>query len=240
MSIINANTGPLDDQLRISLRPSQTKIKYSTTEPPDPAHCILDLLRTSRLRTPCRISPEIIINLAEAGVPHQIFIDLIKKEIEDSTTALTTWVGPDAIFNLWTAVERDGNVLAARASREAAGEARFRGFRSHDDTINDNDEDEDDEDGIKGFDSAVEAQSTAWWADPSSGCPSSLWEIVMVLLDSGFTPEECPTLKERLEKIVKSRIDSKTQKMRCEILQSASAFVVPGKIFFCICCRVVS
>ncbi|TFK39284.1 RNA dependent RNA polymerase-domain-containing protein [Crucibulum laeve] len=226
MSLLHDDGDAGDGKLRMQVRPSQTKIKYSGDGPMDPAHCIVDVLRLSHMRTSVRIAPEIIVNLHDNGVRSAVFVEILKNSIGEIVEGLTTWEGPDAMYNLWRNVERAGGVCAGRRARQIAGEARFRGFEARE-TEEDDDMEEDDEDGLLRLDSATSEGSTAWWADETSGCPSSLEETVMVLLDSGFTPKECPILREKLRKVVETRIKSRTEQLRLDIEQSASAFVVP-------------
>lgn len=226
MSTQQTETG-LQNAAIIHLRPSQIKIKYPKELSPDPAHLIIEILRTSYMRSPARVSPETIINLAENGVPHQVFKDLLKKSLADIIEDLTTWDGPDAMFNLYVNVERAGGVFHARRVREAAGEARARGLGDR--SIEADDEEDEDEEGLKDFDRATDERSTAWWVDQISGCPSSLEETVMVLLDAGFTPKASPILREKLKQIVSSKVKTRAQKFRYDLPQSAIAFVVPGR-----------
>ena len=213
--------------MAIWIRPSQRKIKYPPDRPRDPARSIVDVLRTCHMRTPARISPETIVNLAENGVPHSVFVNLMKAGVTEIITGLTTWDGPDAMYNLWSNVERIGAVCFARRAREAAGEARARGLGDRDAGEAD-DDDDDDADGLKHIAKAIDQRSPAWWSDQTSGCPSSLEETVMVLLDSGFTPQDCPILREKLKQVVTTRIKTCTQNYRYTIEHSASAFVIPG------------
>ncbi|GLB39244.1 putative RNA-dependent RNA polymerase [Lyophyllum shimeji] len=207
------------------LRNSQIKIRYPDGhhDPLDPTLRIIELLRTSYMRSPSRISAETIINLAENGVPHPVFLHLLSSSIKEIVVGLTTWEGPDAMYTLWTNVERAGAVLFARRAREAAGEARVRGFG---DRSNEEDDGEEDEDDLE-FDKTLEERSTAWWADQTSGQPSSLEETVMVLLDAGFTPQNSPILAEKLRQVVRTRIKDRIRNFRYELPQSAIAFVVP-------------
>jgi len=80
------------------------------------------------MRTPARLSAETLINLAENGVPHHIFVKLLRDGLEEQVAGLITWDGPDAMFNLWYAVSRAGGVMIARIAREFSGEARARGY----------------------------------------------------------------------------------------------------------------
>ncbi|KAF8078266.1 RNA dependent RNA polymerase-domain-containing protein [Lyophyllum atratum] len=218
-----ADTSP-SGPLEIWLRPSQIKIRYPADhhDPLDPTLRIFEILRTSRMRSPARVSSETIINLAENGVPHPIFIHLLRASVAQIVEGLTTWEGPEAMYTLWTNVERAGAVVTSRRAREAGGEARARGFSER---SNDEDEDED-EDGIE-FDKALGERSSAWWADQTSGQPSSLEETVMVLLDAGFTPNNSAILREKLKQVVKTRIKDRVKNFRYELLHSAIAFVVP-------------
>ena len=221
---------PSEEEMQAWFRPTQTKIKYPPGLQLDPAMLTFDILRTSHLTSPTRLSTEVIINLAENGVPHDPFVRLLKDSIRDIVTGLTTWDGPDAMFNLWINVERAGGVLTGRRAREAIGEARVRGYsnRSPDDVELEEDVDED------GFELEVPSDKTnlhrsvAWWADHISGCPSALEETVMVLLDAGFTPQNSPILREKLQKVVDSKIENRMTKYRFDLGQSCLAFAVPG------------
>lgn len=215
-----------DDTHRAWVRPSQTKIRYPKELALDPAMLTFDILRTSRLTTPSKISSEIIVNLAENGVPHKVFVDLLKTTIREIVEGLTTWKGPDAMYQLWLNVERAGGVITARRAREAVGEARARGYSSRsteDVELEDNDEDDDEA-------SDAVPRSVAWWADQISGSPSSLFDTVMTLLDSGFQPQMCPVLREKLKMVVTNKIESRTQNPRFEVLESCIAFAVSGSI----------
>ena len=133
------------------------------------------------------------------------------------------------MYKLWTNVERAGAVLFSRRAREAAGEARIRGFgdTTTEGDDGDDDDNDDDDDGVA-FDKDLGERSTAWWADQISGCPSSLEETVMVLLDSGFTPQDSPVLRDKMKNFVISKINSTTSNYRYNVLRSATAFVIPG------------
>lgn len=225
--ITERSDSSIQEPMKMFLRPSQKKISYPLHHhcPLDPTLKIVEILRTSYMKSPARISPETIINLPEHGVPSSVFIKLLKQSLVTLVEELTTWDGPDANFTLWRNVERLGAVLFSRRAREAAGEARVRGLGEV--SVDDDDEGNEDEDGIQ-FDKAFEERSSAWWADQISGCPSSLEETVMVLLDAGFTPQNSPILREKLKQVVTTRIKAQTSSIRFHIPCSASAFVVPG------------
>ncbi|KAG6806732.1 hypothetical protein H0H93_002530, partial [Arthromyces matolae] len=127
------------------------------------------------------------------------------------------------MYDLWTKVERSGSVLYARRAREAAGEARARGLGGY--SNEDDDQDEDDVDALR-YDIGQD-RSKAWWADQISGCPSSLEETVLVLLDAGFRPQDSSILRDKLKQVVKTAVKTRTAKYKYDLAQSASAFVVP-------------
>ncbi|KAG5653736.1 hypothetical protein H0H81_010993 [Sphagnurus paluster] len=225
--LLEASETSTTESPKLWLRPSQIKIKYPAGhhDHDDPSLRIIDLLRTSYMRSPGRVSAETIINLAENGVPHSVFVQLMQSNLAELVEGLTTWEGPDAMYNLWTNVERAGAVIFSRKARAAAGESRARGFgeRTADE---DDEEDSEDDDGMK-LEIKLEKRSAAWWTDQTSGCPSSLEETVMVLLDAGFTPQSSPILREKLKQVVATRIKNKTTTYRYDLPCSALAFVVP-------------
>jgi hypothetical protein len=129
--------------------------------------------------------------------------------------------------------------MAARRSRENPGTARAKGYSERD-----KDENElDDEEGISEFDLSEQAQrSSAWWGDEISGCPSSLEETIMCMIDSGFHPRECSVLRDKLNKFIKARIKDYVKSYRIDIPMSASGFLIPGMsgISFCSGCSQIS
>ena len=162
----------MDDFSYVELTPSQRKIEYPSLASgvlPDPAHRIIDILRSSHVRTPCRLSVETIINLLENGVPKSVFLNLLHQGLEELVEPLLEWDGPDAMRNLWCRVCRVGGVMSARRAREEPGLARVKGYlyTEH----GPEEDDSEDEDEI--FDTTVteEEKSSAWWRDEISGCP---------------------------------------------------------------------
>ncbi|KAJ6539428.1 RNA dependent RNA polymerase-domain-containing protein [Mycena capillaripes] len=189
---------------RIWLRPSQIKVKHTSHE--DPTLRTIDLLRSSHAKTHCRLPVETIINLAENGVPFKAFIMLIEDALVNLVTPLVTWEGQNAMLKLWCAVGRVGGVMPSRLARQETVLARE---EAEDQPI-----------------------STAWWVDQISGCPSSLEETVMYLLDAGFHPETCSVLRSKLEKIVNSCVDRSIESYRIDLPvgMSAMAFLVPDEL----------
>ncbi|KAH9939845.1 RNA dependent RNA polymerase-domain-containing protein [Amylocystis lapponica] len=192
----------------IWLRPSQIKIKYRAPPgsylPSDSSkeRVIIDVLRGSRLSTPTRLSTEIL------------------KAMRGKVEALTTWTGPQGPSMLWDTVSRTGRVLSARLTREMAGQARAKGL------VHDDYDDDDEEEGDK-LEDYFREHSRAWWDDPVSGCPSSLEETVMVLVGSGFLPDNCPVLKAKLHEVIKKEVNTYVDKFRIDTPMSCTAFIVP-------------
>ncbi|CAA7271026.1 unnamed protein product [Cyclocybe aegerita] len=60
-----------------------------------------------------------------------------------------------------------------------------------------------------------------------SGCPSTLEETAIVLLDAGFTPQECPVLREKIKKVVTTKVENRTHNLKFDLEYSCTAFAVP-------------
>ncbi|KAH8114962.1 RNA dependent RNA polymerase-domain-containing protein [Phellopilus nigrolimitatus] len=204
------------------VRPSQIKIKYAEGEPLDEAMLIVDVLRSSKMKTPARLSAETIINLAENGVKASSFVKLMHDGLEELVRGLTTWDGQNAMESLFYKVAKVGGVMGARMARELGGKSRAMGFGQ----IEDDNDDEDDEDDLQ-IDPALQQRSTAWWDDQISGQPSSLQETVMVLLASGFHPRTCSVLAAKLENVLGTAVDSYVKRYKIDVGMSCEAFIVP-------------
>lgn len=227
MSLLREDSQCSEGDKKVWVRPSQTKIKYNPSEPLDPAMLTIDLLRTPHMRPGKNLSSDVVTNLAENGVPHHIFVDLLKSSLDDLINGLTTWDGPDAMFDLWSNVERAGGVIAGRRAREARGEARVRGYTNYTTEEMEQGPEVDDEDGLSL--GSKEQRSLPWWRDGISGCPSTLEETILELLDSGFSPKSLQVLREKLKKVTIAKIEYCTENLRFNVAQSCIAFAVPGK-----------
>ncbi|KAG1767262.1 RNA dependent RNA polymerase-domain-containing protein [Suillus occidentalis] len=192
------------DVPRVWLRESQIKVKYPQTQKLSPSQLTIDVLRSSHMRSPSRLAAETIVNFAENGVPHSVFIDLMKEGLDTIVNSLLDWDGPDAMYRLWHSVARAGSVVGSRLAREAGGEARSRGFAVKDDDIEDDDED-----------------------DPECGHRNSSLKTVMVMLDSGFTPRDCPVLADKLRHVLKTMVDNFVQRYKIEVPMSCIGWIVP-------------
>lgn len=206
-----------NDEPRIWLRPSQVKIRYEALGRPQ---VTLQVLRKSYVTSPARLSTEVIVNLAEGGVPHPVLTQLFREGLEQHISGLMQW---DDMQELWSTVARSGGVMSARLAREAPGEARVRGYGDRNTEEHDLEHDDLFEEVER-----EDPRSTAWWADMISGCPSSIWETVLRLLDSGFTPQGLPMLREGLRKIVQQSLEGFIAKPKIPVALSCSAWAVPG------------
>ena len=213
--------------MQVWVRPSQTKIQYPSAEvagfSDDPAMHTIDVLRSSHMSSPARLSAEIIINLADGGVQSSVLASLLQNTVEGRCGGLLRWKDtPEDLRVLWHSVFNEGAVTSARLSRAHSSAARLMGYRFED-------PEEEVEDELDPNELQAE-HSEAWWEDPVSGQPSSLEETVLHLLDSGFNPFTSAILQAKLSEVVKKAVKSCTQygKVKIEVKQSCTGFVVPG------------
>jgi RNA-dependent RNA polymerase len=75
----NDDADNLLNDLWAGLRPSQRKIKHPPDDVSDPAILIIDVIQSSHMRAPTQT----ITNLAEIGVPHEVFIKLLHDGLEE-------------------------------------------------------------------------------------------------------------------------------------------------------------
>lgn len=212
----------------VYLRDSQRKIVYP--ELYDPAHLTIDVLRASHLTTPARLSYETIINLAENGVPADVFSGLLQLGVGGVLDGLFSWpedplpldgTSYESMRTLHKNVNRAGAVTGSKLARLNISYARARGY------IWDHKQEEGDEDTEPLVDDLP--RSTAWWPDYTSGQPSSLEETVLVLIESGFHPLTEWILQEKLRQVINIALNKfSISKPKIPVPESCSAFVVPG------------
>jgi len=211
------------EEPRVWLRPSQIKIRYEKDAiAREPALQTIDVLRSSHSRHGCRLSAETIIILEDNGVPKEVFSSLLEEGVKDVITAFTTWSGPTAMFDLYATVDRAGGVTAARKARLDPGMARLKGYRENYNEA----QEEEDEDELDQFD--ITESSVAWFPDEISGQPSSLEETVMYACASGFTPQSCPLMKEKLRQVFIKEMDKFSKTLRVDVKMACTAFILPG------------
>ncbi|KAF8522755.1 RNA dependent RNA polymerase-domain-containing protein [Hysterangium stoloniferum] len=212
------------DEPHIWLRPSQIKISYAR-DLHDASQRIIDVLRPSRLMHPARLSAETIVNIAEnTTVPagqdkHEGISRLLQDGLERALLPFLSWTQTrhlpsgdrEAMFLLWLAVSRAGNVMPMRMAREYSELARGRGLISRWADVEPGNDDED-----QPSDELVD--------DVISGDLlnlTSLEETTLRLLDAGFRPQH-PFVNGKLKTIVKKVTDRYVDPL--EILQ-------PGEVF---------
>jgi RNA-dependent RNA polymerase len=144
------------------------------------------------MKVGCSISSQTLINLAENGVPIDVFTNMgalvgslyifllfktlaniVSNNLDEIVKWFTDLDGPDSMLALRDRIAREGGIVFARRAREIVGEARARGFRSFEYEKKTDDEIADIE-GLAHLDTEIEdkEQSSAWWRDPISGLPS--------------------------------------------------------------------
>jgi RNA-dependent RNA polymerase len=213
----------------VYLRDSQRKITYPKLH--DPAHLTIDVLRTSHLTTPARLSYETIINLAENGVPFHVFSGFLKLGVDAVLEGLFSWpedplplgaASHESMRTLHRNVNRAGAVTGAKLARLNISCARAKGY------IWDHKQEDGDEDAEPLVDDLP--RSTAWWPDYTSGQPSSLEETVLVLIEAGFHPLTEWVLQEKLRQVINTALNRfSISKPKMPVAESCSAFVVPGE-----------
>ena len=213
----------------VYLRDSQRKITYP--ELYDPAHLTIDVLRTSHFTTPARLSYETIVNLAENGVPSDVFSGLLQLGVDHVLDGLFSWpddplplgaTSHEPMRKLYKNVNRAGAVTGAKFARLNISHARAKGY------IWDHKEEEGDEDAEPPLDDLP--RSTAWWPDYTSGQPSSLEETVLVLIEAGFHPLTEWILREKLKQVINTALNRfSISKPKIPVAESCCAFVVPGE-----------
>lgn len=213
----------------VYLRDSQRKITYP--ELCDTAHRTVDIIRTSHLTTPARLSYETIINMAENGVSHDVFFGLLQLGVGNILEDLFSWpedplppnaISPESMRTLHKNVNRAGAVTSAKLARLNISYARAMGHTW------DHKQEEGDEDSEPLIDDLP--RSTAWWPDYTSGQPSSLEETVLVLIEAGFHPLTEWILQEKLKQVINTALNKfSISKPKIPLAESCAAFVVPGE-----------
>ncbi|OBZ77695.1 RNA-dependent RNA polymerase 2 [Grifola frondosa] len=207
--------------MEISDRPDDDpKVPLSGFVQSDPGNLIIDVVRPARLTSPARLSVETIINMSENGVPSSVFVNLMRSGMHKLVDMFVNWDQPGGLYLLWDSLRRDFGVIPSRLAREAAGAARARGYIREDRKDDSEQDDRSSEDPLQG-------RSTAWADDPVSGCPSSLVETIMQLLDAGFTPENCAVLSAKLKVQGTESLDRFCSDYHLPVEMSCSAVIIP-------------
>jgi RNA-dependent RNA polymerase len=226
-----------DDPDLITLRPSQIKIRCDPRYQSDLAKLTVDVVRVSVLRTPASVTAEAIVILADNGVPHSTFHELYRDAIRQDFAAFLNLPSNDSpLISLIQAVFRLGGVMTERRTRLCAGAARARGvtsgWRDKNDATgilaSDDDDPNDDDDADTLYEEPKE-RSVAWYPDDISGLPSSLAETCLLLLFSGFRPDQLAYCQTKLRNFLKTALASRITKYKIPIPLSVSGIIVPGE-----------
>lgn len=215
------------DEPTVCLTPSQRKVIYPNPKPGeelDRAFLAIDVLRASHLKTACRLSSEIIVNLAENGVPKRAFVDLLENDLKQILAPFLDWNSHDALPRMWVALERRGGVIASRRARAQPGMARLKGYSERE--VDDN---EPSDNGRETENGHPDLRSSAGWPDVVSGLPVLKEEKAMGLLDVGFSPAKLPYLRDQLKRILQTYVKREIRAFRAEVPMSATGFIVPGE-----------
>ncbi|KZT61949.1 hypothetical protein CALCODRAFT_303732 [Calocera cornea HHB12733] len=199
----------------IWIRDSQLKIQYGPPDQWDPAMLTVDVVKHSYLRCPARLSAEALVVLADRGVSPSVLIENLRNCVTDEVDSLTG-VKSEEPFGLRMTMDNGGKTIAERLKRIAIGTARAQGLGDEASDFMDDEE----------FDQK-EDRSTAWWRDEISGCPSSIEESAMDVLDSGFTLQSCSYLRRKVQRVLEQRLTSVISRHKISVDSSAQAFAVP-------------
>ncbi|CAG8468041.1 30322_t:CDS:2 [Racocetra persica] len=190
-------------ELRIDLRQSQTKYKLDFTK--NNHHLrTLDVVRIVRAPDrPAALNAQLIRILENGGVPVQVFIDMIKENVQKIKDMV---VGQDdpTVLRAWIA--KSENIFHRRIEER----------------INNNDSD------VNDYGSSISEVSTnsGLGGVSLSGFPDSPSEICIEMLDAGFTPSTCPFLAKKLKQLLKGQLKGMASKFHIETPLSRSLICV--------------
>ncbi|KAI9513086.1 RNA dependent RNA polymerase-domain-containing protein [Russula earlei] len=194
---------------RIWIRKSQQKVVLPGMDEGS-AHVIFDLVaQSTRITVPSRLNAQFIMNLAENGVDHKVFEDLMHEGMSEAFTSLTQWDGHGAMPLLWSAVNKVGNVTRTHLQELVQGLARAIGLHSR------GEKREDEDDVPRDDDSSSDERN------------KPLSQMVLELIQAGFNPKTSPYLRDKIQYMVREAMYSYSKKYRIEVRQSAMAFIVP-------------
>ncbi|KAI0271441.1 RNA dependent RNA polymerase-domain-containing protein [Gloeopeniophorella convolvens] len=195
---------------RIWIRESQRKIKLAAFDP-DSVHTIFDLVaQSNHITAPSRLSQQLIINLAENGVPTDVLKTLLEDGLRECFAALTQWDGAEAMPLLWNAVNEAGNVSKQRLQRVARGLARAIGLAGRH--------------GADRLDTELDQENVE---EGGQGSEKSLHQTVLEMIQAGFNPKKSTYLYWKMNVVVKQAMEFYLKKYHIEVPGTAEAFIVP-------------
>ncbi|KZO93158.1 hypothetical protein CALVIDRAFT_566868 [Calocera viscosa TUFC12733] len=206
-----------DGEPAIWIRDSQVKIKYNANHW-DPAMLIVDVVKPPRLRSPARLSAETIVVLADRGVQPSVLLTYLREGVSEQVRDFFDFENKTP-FRLWLTISHEGGVIGARMKRAAAGAARAQGLgvEDRDEHVLLDDEEVD----------VTEDRSAPWWRDEISGCPSTIEESALSVIDSGFTLQDSSYLRRKVQRLLEQRMTSVVSRHKLRAPNSAEGFAIP-------------
>ncbi|KAF0521906.1 RdRP-domain-containing protein [Gigaspora margarita] len=184
-------------KLSIDLRQSQTKYNLDF-KINNPYLRTLDVVRI--IKSPDRsatLNTQLIRILEHGGVPTQVFIDMIKENVQKIKDMI---IGQDdpTILRAW--ITKSENVMRKRIENK----------------INYNGSDDSD----YGSNCSEISSNSGSGGVSLSGYPDNMAEIAIEMLDAGFTPSTCPFLAKKIKQLLKGQLSNLSSKFHIELPQS--------------------
>ncbi|CAG8486086.1 13895_t:CDS:2 [Dentiscutata heterogama] len=190
-------------ELRIDLRQSQTKYKLDFTI--NNYHLrTLDLVRIIKVPDrPATLNAQLIRILENGGVPAQVFIDMMKENIQKIKEMV---VGQDdpTVLRAW--IVKSGNIMRRRIEERIINK---------DSDVND-----------YGSNCSEVSTNSGSGGVSLSGFPDNISEVCIEMLDAGFTPSTCPFLAKKLKQLLKGQLTNIASKYHIETPLSRSLVCV--------------
>ncbi|PWN51943.1 hypothetical protein IE53DRAFT_28075 [Violaceomyces palustris] len=212
----------------ITVRPSQLKLESGAFEKVDPSQRIIDLLTPARTYHPCTLSKQIIMLLANNGVPVSVFQEIQRKQLEQILEDFSNWEGPEwaVRHRLTVAIESHCNVEAGKIKRSMSdSEARAQGYFSRV---------EEDARGERQRDAEFESEKDLFFTVQGrhkwNSMPLSKANCACEMLLAGFHPQRCYYLADLLQSIAKNSIEKVVRRFSLPISKSAEAICIPDPV----------
>ncbi|KAK1232490.1 hypothetical protein PQX77_004341 [Marasmius sp. AFHP31] len=226
----------------IWIRHSQNKINCRTL---DRAHCIFELLSTSRPSSTISLSQQSVVNLWFNGVEDDTLIKLMEDGLKELVESLTSW-GKEAtdMPRLWDTINQLNGVTTSRVSKVAASKSRAVGITGREFSSNKSSF-YGDSSGKAGeasnkADSGIEESNGS--RDPHSGLPKAWAEVAMEMLQSGFFPCENRYLADKIKYLLKSAVEKYVEKCHiplseghgfdCLVVPDPFGILAPDEIYY--------
>ncbi|RUP43693.1 RNA dependent RNA polymerase-domain-containing protein [Jimgerdemannia flammicorona] len=194
-------------QITKSQKKFQTGVRNWDVSTYDPLHYTMDICKTAKAVCPSFLNTQIIMVLAEGGVPAGTFVEIMKASVERIMTEV--WHCDDPLI-LRNFVAKVGYLMKERQERLEIEQELWQ--KPDDDFMDAENGQEDQEDQSFG----IFAKNV--WSGYSDLNP----ENCISLLDSGFKPSTCPFLASELEAVLQMALKPIFSKYRIEVPQSCT------------------